>query len=355
MHIRNFRNKLFMAAAAASALLTAGCSMVTDDPVKCPAQLRVRFVYDYNIKFADAFYNEVTSVNVWAFDEKGEFVWSGSAAGDALTDRDFYLETPLTEGRYDFVSWCGLLDNTAFELATYEPASKEELKMTLKTIEESGQQLSDVRLKGLYHGYEQGVEYEIDPYNPTYKTVTISLMKDTKDIRVMLQHLDGSAIENQDFTVRITDNNKYYDWNNDLLASPMVYYKPWAVKYGEVTAPDGSGDKTDTKAGVTTTVASLLFELSTGRLMVGSDARLTVHRNWDDRDIISIPLIDYLLLVRGHYYDKKTGKEIGEQEYLDRQDDYSIVFFIDKHSNWYLAAGIYINNWAVVPPQVTPL
>ena len=54
MHIRNFRNKLFMSAAVLLASLTAGCSMVTDDPVKCPAQLRVRFVYDYNIKFADA-------------------------------------------------------------------------------------------------------------------------------------------------------------------------------------------------------------------------------------------------------------------------------------------------------------
>ena len=40
-----------------------------------------------------------------------------------------------------------------------------------------------------------------------------------------------------------------------------------------------------------------------------------------------------------------------DQEYLDRQDDYSILFFIDASNNWYMAGGIYINSWAVVPPQ----
>ena len=100
---------------------------------------------------------------------------------------------------------------------------------------------------------------------------------------------------------------------------------------------------------VQTTVASLLFELSTGRLMADSKARLVVHRNWDDRDIIDIPLVDYFLLVKGHYGD------ITDQEYLDRQDDYSIVFFIDKHSNWYVAGGIFVNSWAVVPPQDSEL
>lgn len=359
MHIRKIRNKLIMAAASLAAVTMSGCSMVTDDMQPCPAQLRLRFVYDYNIKFADAFANEVTSVNVWAFDDKGNFVWSGSAAGETLSDGNFYLDVPLPEGRYDFVSWCGLLDNTTFRLATYEPTSKEELKMTLETLENAGGQLSENRLSPVFHGYVSDALYEIDPLRPVDKVVTLSLMKDTKDIRIMLQHLDGSAIENRDFTVRITDANKNLDWNNDLLPSPTVYYKPWAVKYGETSAPDGAGDG-GTRSGFTcgsrtvTTVASLLFELSTSRLMVNSNAVLTVHRNSDDTDIIRIPLIDYLLLVRGHYFNKQ-GQEIGEQEYLDRQDDYSMVFFIDKNSNWYMAAGIYINNWAVVPPQTMPL
>lgn len=344
-----FKNGLSVMAVALAGVVTSGCSLVNEDPVACPAQLRVRFTYDYNIKFADAFANEVASVNVWAFDESGKLVWSGSETGDRLAEKDFYIETPLMEGRYDFVSWCGLKDHTSFDLATYTPSSKEELEVTLKTVTENGDQVCSANLPGLFHGMVEGVSYEIDPFNPTFKNVVIPLVKDTKAIRVMLQHLDGSAIENRDFSVRITDRNGVYAWNNALLQSPMIYYKPWNMKYGETTAPGDS----ETKATITT-VASLLFELSTGRLMVDSDAMLTVHRNWDNKDIIRIPLVDYLLLVKGHYEDR-NGREIGDQEYLDRQDDYSMVFFIDPNSNWYVAGGIYINNWAVVPPQENPL
>ncbi len=342
MHIKNFRNNLFGAATLLLAMTTAGCSMVTDEPNACPAQLRVRFVYDYNLKFADAFANEVKSVNIWAFDSDGKLVWSDAANGEELAENSFYLETPLTEGRYDFVSWCGLKDNESFNLATYTPDTKEELEITLKTISENGESISKNNLPGLYHGMVKGVTYDIDPFSPTFKTVTIPLMKDTKDIRIMLQHLDGSEIDNRDFSVSITDRNAKMSWNNTIMPTHVIY-KPWNIKYGQASAP---GSK-DTKA--MTSVASLLFELSTGRLMESSDAVLTVHRNWDNQDIIRIPLIDYLLLVRGHYGN------ISDQEYLDRMDDTSMVFFIDKNSNWYMSAGIFINDWAVVPPQQEPI
>lgn len=349
MHIKNFKSKIFISAAILAGVMTSGCKMVTDDLDPCPAQLRIRFVYDYNLKWGDAFPHEVTSVNVWAFNPAGALVWSGNAAGAQLASGEFYLDTPLSEGEYDFVAWCGLEGNADFDLATYTPASKEDLEVTMRTVEQDGLNISKSDLPGLYHAYESDVQYEIDPYNPTLKTVTMSLIKDTKDIRIMLQHLDGSAIENRDFSVTITDNNAEYDWNNNLLpTSPLVTYQPWNIKYGQTTAPGEDETRTlydmaQTKA--QTTVASLLFELSAGRLMVDSKARLVVHRNWDNRDIINIPLVQYFLLVKGHYGD------ITDQEYLDRQDDYSIVFFIDQNSNWYTAGGIFINSWAVVPPQ----
>jgi len=342
----NLRKWQAAAAAICVTLLSAGCSMVTDEPVKCPAELRVRFAYDHNLKFADAFAHEVTSVNVWAFDSSGKPVWSGSADGDALKDPDFYLETPLPEGRYDFVSWCGLKGNGSFDLATYTPASKEELTVKLRTLEENGDAICSDDLPGLYNGTVTGVEYEIDPYKPTIKTVTIPLMKDTKDIRVMLINLDGTTIETGNFSVTITAADAAMAWDNTLLTSPTVTYRPWDIRYGETEAPG--------KTKTTETVSALLFDLSTGRLMDDGEAILTVHRNWDNHDIIQIRLTDYLVMVKGHYPDE-DGNEIGNQEYLDRQDDYSIVFFIDPASNWYEDIGIYINNWAVVPPQDEPL
>lgn len=344
MHIIKLKRKFILPLSMIGGILASGCSVVTDDLDPCPAQLRIRFVYDYNIKWGDAFPHEVSSVNVWAFDQAGRLVWSGDAAGQELASGDFYLETPLKEGEYDFVCWAGLKDNADFDLATYTPASKEDLEVTMRTIEQDGMNVSKSDLPGLFHSYNHNVRYEVDPLTPTFKTVTMSLVKDTKDIRVMLQHLDGSEIEQRDFTVTITDDNSMYGWDNQLLQpSPTVTYFPWNVKYGQTTSPDPVAKTSGSRT--VTTVASLLSELSTGRLMADSKSVLTVHRNWDDRDIIRIPLVDYLLLVKGHYGD------ISDQEYLDRQDDYSIVFFIDPNSNWYVANGLYINGWAVVPPQ----
>ena len=106
----------------------------------------------------------------------------------------------------------------------------------------------------------------------------------------MLQHLDGSEIDNKDFSCTITTDDANLAWNNALLPSPVVTYSPWNIRYGQTAAP---GVRT------MTTVSSLLFDMSTSRLSTERDATLTIHRNWDDRDIIRINLIDYLLLVKG--------------------------------------------------------
>ena len=58
--------------------------------------------------------------------------------------------------------------------------------------------------------------------------------------------------------------------------------------------------------------------------------------------MVSIPVIDYCLLVKGHY-----DRAMTDQEYLDRQDEYSMVFFLDANNRW-LAQQIYINSWRVI-------
>mgnify|MGYP002576656751 FL=1 len=58
--------------------------------------------------------------------------------------------------------------------------------------------------------------------------------------------------------------------------------------------------------------------------------------------VFSIPLIDYALLVKGEY-----NRRMDDQEYLDRQDEYNMVFFLDEGDRW-MDAYIYINSWKVV-------
>ena len=321
------------------------CSAVYDDLEECPAGLRLRFVYDYNLKFADAFANEVKSVNVWAFNEDGKFVWHGSADGEELRHPDFYMEVPVGDGTYDFVAWCGLKDNDGFSIDTYQPESVEELRTTLQTRATEEGEISDTRLGNLYHAVADGIVYEVNPFRPSVLDVTMSLVKNTNDVRILLQHLDGSPFSPDDFSVTITYPNALLDHRNAIRPeTPAVIYKAWNVKYGQTTPPDYA------PARATESVAALMHEHSISRLMADEEAVLSVRRNTDNREIIRINMTDYLLMVRGHYEDA-TGREIGEQEYLDRQDDYSMHFILDQNNNWYKAAGVFINSWAVVPPQ----
>ena len=70
--------------------------------------------------------------------------------------------------------------------------------------------------------------------------------------------------------------------------------------------------------------------------------RLHVWNKSTGASIINIPLIDYALMVKGNY-----NKSMSDQEYLDRQDSYDLVFFIDENHKWQ-AASVIINSWRVV-------
>ncbi len=341
-----FRNILSLIPALMAACLTlTGCnSLIYDDLSECPAQLDVKFQFNYTLDRGEAFAAQVHSVNVWAFDQNGNFVWTGSASGDALTDPDFKLQTPLGAGTYDFVAWCGLEGNDDFSLATYTPTSMTELEMKLNTIEKDGLNGSSSHFKSLFHGMKLGVEHKVNPYAPSFTTITIPLIKDTNDIAVMLVNEDGTALKESDFTVSFTYADSWLAWNNAVKAeSPTVTYTPWSTLYGETT----NGDETDTDKPVR---SSLLFEMSVSRLMVGGNAYLDIVRNTDGVRIIHIPLIEYFLYAKGNRFDQYS-----DQEYLDRRSDYSALFFIDNDLGWYMAAGVYICGWAVVPPQSDPV
>ena len=76
--------------------------------------------------------------------------------------------------------------------------------------------------------------------------------------------------------------------------------------------------------------------------MKGQELRLTVTDKETGRTVFSIPLIDYALLVKGFY-----NRDMDDQEYLDRQDVYDMVF-LPRRKRPLLDAYIYVNSWKVV-------
>ena len=89
-------------------------------------------------------------------------------------------------------------------------------------------------------------------------------------------------------------------------------------------------------------------ELSTGRLMADSDVRLTISNRQTGETVLSIPLIDYLELCK-----TVANYDMPLQEYLDREDTYTMTFFLDTNNAW-INTQVIINNWIVRYNDITP-
>ncbi len=350
------RNILGVSVLAASVALSS-CETIYDDLAPCRTEYRMKFLYNRNMKFADAFAGEVESVSLWLFDTAGNMVWSGSESGEALRAEDYAMTLDVAPGTYDAIAWCGLAGGDAYYLASDKVSRKEDLILGIRRRQTDGAATVDNDLHRLYHGFERIVLAE--PEGGGTVTAEMSLTTNTNAVRIMLQHLDGSPVRSEDFDFTIEESNAVMNYDNAILGNDPVLYRSWIKT--ETSAwfdeednrmyddpdPTGGGEPGD---GTLVEVNGLMAERTVGRLMADRNPQLVVTRLTDGKRIIRIPLIRYMLMVKGEY-----NKSMSDQDYLDRQDDYTMTFFIDSENRWYTHAGIYINSWYVVPRQETEI
>lgn len=189
----------------------------------------------------------------------------------------------------------------------------------------------------LYYGFLENVQLG-DEYH-----FTMPLMKNTNNLRIILQHLSGEPVPEDMFTYSIIDDNGSLDWDNSVLPDETITYHAWHVGSGTaVTDPEPPVQDNATK--VQSAFSTALAEFTVSRLMAdhAPETRLVVRRAEDGEEIININLIDALLLVKEYY-----NRNMSDQEYLDRNDEYSLTFFLDEGFRW-MNAYIYINSWRVV-------
>lgn len=165
-----------------------------------------------------------------------------------------------------------------------------------------------------------------------YSEGTVEMMKNTNNIRVVLQQMNGEPVDDKKFEFEITDDNILFSYDNNLLENGMVTYTPWA---------QGQASAGFTDEGREVVVA--YAELSTSRLMVRDwySPKLTVRRKADGVEIINIPLINYLLMLKSDLY-----ASMDSQEFLDRESEWSMIFFLSPNLEW-IKTYIKINDWTV--------
>ena len=117
MNIRSYIRKInvkSMAVIACTSMLYAYDSLIYDDEGDCSVNYRVKFRYDYNMKFADAFAHEVNVVTLYLLDVDGKVVWQRTEQGESLAADDYAMTIDVEPGEYDLLAWCGTTDKGSF-------------------------------------------------------------------------------------------------------------------------------------------------------------------------------------------------------------------------------------------------
>lgn len=330
---RNLFSRLMGAVfyAASIGLLFSSCERIYDDLEPCPHGVSLRFVYDYNMLYANAFPSSVDCLTLYIYDEEGNYVDTRTVTGAELQNENYRMALDLEEGTYRFVAYGGLVcdKNTFSVLQTPAPGSGyTDLRVAMDDNRFCALVPADRRLHDMFWG-----ELTL-PTAELYSEGTVKMMKNTNNIRIVLQQLDGDPVHADDFEFSLTDDNTLFNYDNDLIPNGTITYLPWAS--GDAVAGiSGDGENEGNP------VVVAYSEFSTSRLMTKNTPHLIIKRKANGKEIVNIPLIDYLLLLKSELYAK-----MGSQEFLDRESVWSMVFFLGSDMGW-IRTHIKINDWVV--------
>lgn len=314
-------------------LLCSSCGSVFEHGELCPDDIppvpdepvvyKIRFDDSRNMNFADAFSAEVKSLSLYVADSQSkDIVWSYDETDlSKLQSGNYELELPVEPGTYDIVAWCGLALGTE-ETSTFVPTYFNDVKK----IEQLCVQLDggintpcDQALDELHNGIlmEQTLADKST-------TLVMPLTRNTNNVHIVLQRIDGTDLDASDFSFEIVADNGLMNYDNSLLPDDERHY----IEYAK-------SNNASTSGGI-----AVVGELKTARMVYGHPMRLkAMHQG---KTLLNIPLITYALLVKGHYHE-----EMSEQEFLDRQNEWNFIFFLNDQNQWE-QSNLYINDWHVI-------
>ena len=87
------------------------CERIYEDLAPCPHGVSLRFIYDYNMEYANAFAKKVDCLTLLVYDENGNYVDTRIVTGTELQDENYRMKLDLKQGNYHFVAYGGLACN----------------------------------------------------------------------------------------------------------------------------------------------------------------------------------------------------------------------------------------------------
>ena len=295
-------------------ILFGSCSWVDDDMSKCPNGNWLKLSYTYNMLNVDAASTQLGDVTLFIYNQAGSLIHKEKVDSLNIHDNDCIIKLPnLPVGIYDFVVWGGLDDDN------YTVVSN-----CIELIRDSNN-INNKKLRPLFHGRLDNIHID-----DNYAVHNLFLAKLTNVFSCVLQGENGDFISDAtDFDIEIISNNAVIDNRNNVVGSNFVTYSPF---FNEVTTIEN--------------IDVIHSGLNTLRLLENDNTRFRLIYKPSNEDIIDIPLTDYLLMSRHIDY-----LYLSNQEYLDREDRYNIIFFLQKSDNPqqppYICLKMMINSWVV--------
>lgn len=356
---------------SAVSLCLSSCSTIYDYEGNCEDEVEIYIKYDYNIQRADMRPYHVGWAQVYAVDESGEVAQVKTVSEDELRDKNSVVKfTDLKPGNYTFRAVA--MQRTEEELAVLENAR---FRVT-KPVEGDNIGKLNVRLDRSATPDSEGRHSVVAPetgldtlwmgtgINPEGIVIpeedqqfgkvhrdTISLVRDTKYLHLILHQIDEPTnIDDSMFVVRVIDDNGHLGYDNNLLADDYLLYNSFAQW---TTSMNSDGDMFYSLDG-TTPVGEIVekaahFDISFSRLMYNAlstgktNAVLQILNASSGAEVVRINLPYYLASGRGAY----ATMNYSEQEYLDREYDYHMDFFL-RGGKWeYLTLHVNILPWTI--------
>lgn len=323
----------------------AGCSWVRDDLTDCPKGCQVQLKVEAGISTeggfnAAAFRDEVQSLSLYVFDSNGKFVGQFSEQGDKLKQGDYTVDVPIDPGHYKAVAWTGLEDDHYIVSGLVPGTSTiEDLEVLLERNSENRQ---DEYLGPVWHGKIDDIEVKPN----VYQVYEVPMRKTNNNFVVVLHDMNGNPIKGDTFTYEIQSANGRMAHDHSLLEDDVLKYGAYFVETANLS------DYDDTKGEepvVNLTVARA--ELNTLRLVKGNPTRLVIRERAGGKLVLDINLIQYILMTR-EYYENRVGAKLTDQQYLDYEDKYSLMFTMMPTGsiiNPYAMVELRINGWVLRP------
>ncbi len=321
-------NKVFshaLGAAVVATLIAFTCSscdsVIYDDLAPCPQGVNLRFVYEYNMEYANEFPSQVDCLTLYVYDSQGNFVTKKEETSSLLADPAYRMTLDLEPGDYHLVAYGGIACSSQSFYVVDEPAVGTTLSSLGVYLPTDGG-ISSKDLHALFFG---DLDVKISKDTQTYDEATVEMMKDTNHLRVKLYSSTGKSLSSSDYSFTLTDDNTRFDYMNNIVSIGTTTYLPYSL-----------GDEADTSNQI-----NVYADLSISRLWTGNAPNLKITQTDSGLEVVNIPLNEYLLMLKSEQYSS-----MGDQEFLDREDEWELEFSLDDSGIW-LSTYIVINGWVV--------